>query len=259
MKRVKLFGCSIISEKSADLVASEILQTQKPWSFDVQPFVYTPNTYNLVLFNYWHKTIFKELQKSAFILPDGFPLVLTSRLKRTPLASRMTGADLFNSIWKQLKEKKTDLVLFVCSQEEVGQKLNQEYPLASYYSPPFFDITNETATTEVINQVAAKIRKEKPLYVFMGIGDPKQQHVGIEVVKILRKEAFEPIPLFLYLGASFEFHLGLRKRAPIFYQKWGLEWFYRFANEPKKLFYRYFVLSWLFAPLMIREIVSKKT
>lgn len=258
MKRVKLFGCSIISEKSADLVAEEIMKTKAQMEDEASPFVYTPNIYNLVLFQYWHQRIFKELQKSAFVLPDGFPLVLTARLKGTPLASRLTGADLFNGMWKRLREKKTERALFVCSQKEVGQKLQVEYALASYYSPPFFDLSDEIETEKVINEVVAKIIANKPSYVFMGIGDPKQQHVGIEVVKTLKSQGFPSIPLFLHLGASFEFHLGIRKRAPMFYQKWGLEWLYRFVNEPRKLFYRYFVLSWLFIPLMLKEIASKK-
>jgi N-acetylglucosaminyldiphosphoundecaprenol N-acetyl-beta-D-mannosaminyltransferase len=65
------------------------------------------------------------------------------------------------------------------------------------------------------------------------------------------------MPLFLLMGASYEFYLNLKKRAPKFWQKTGMEWFYRFTQEPGRLFRRYFVDDMQFFPIVWREFRKK--
>ena len=59
--------------------------------------------------------------------------------------------------------------------------------------------------------------------------------------------------MFLAVGASFEYVLGVRKRAPQWMQRSGLEWFFRFVHEPKRLFFRYFVRDPAFLLVAARE------
>jgi N-acetylglucosaminyldiphosphoundecaprenol N-acetyl-beta-D-mannosaminyltransferase len=59
------------------------------------------------------------------------------------------------------------------------------------------------------------------------------------------------------MGASYEFYLNLKKRAPKFWQKTGMEWFYRFTQEPGRLFRRYFVDDMQFFPIVWREFRKK--
>ncbi len=66
------------------------------------------------------------------------------------------------------------------------------------------------------------------------------------------------MPLFLLMGASFEFYLGLKKRAPVIWQKAGLEWFYRFTQEPHRLFKRFFIDDLQFFPIVAREFLKGK-
>lgn len=257
VERKKLFGCPMISSDSFDGVVDELEAYSWAVNHTDLPFVYTPNSFNLVLFTHWHQKDFSLLQQSAFVLPDGFPVVLTSKLKGTPLKARLTGADLFEYLWRRVQSNKVAPVLFVCSEKKVGQMLQQEYFNTHYYVPPFFEIDDVGELKNVVASTCELIKSVKPKYVFLGISDPKQQRIGIEVQQHLSDQGFDQMPLFLFLGASFEFHLNLRERAPIFFQKAGLEWFYRFMKEPRKLFYRYFVLGWLFFPLMIKEIFKK--
>lgn len=65
------------------------------------------------------------------------------------------------------------------------------------------------------------------------------------------------MPLFLLLGASYEFHAGLKKRAPMIFQKLGLEFFHRFLSEPKRMFRRYFVDDMVFFKLALKELRSR--
>ena len=163
---------------------------------------------------------------------------------------------MFNVLWKRIVEEQKQSVLFITSTREVGAALQKEYAKANYWAPPFFTMDSIVSLESVIAKIYDNIIRQKPKYVFMGIGDPKQQYVGLEVFKRLKKQG-EHIPVFLFLGASFEFHLNLRKRAPLLMRNLGFEWLYRFINEPRKLFYRYFVLGWLFIPLMLKEAYGR--
>ena len=143
-----------------------------------------------------------------------------------------------------------------------------------YYVPPFFDVENKTELENVINGCIPLFDKFKPEYVFLGIRFPKQNHIALGLIDHVRKnwslqpaplnaemntdQSIKPIqhstmPLFLLLGASYEFYLNLKKRAPSFWQKVGMEWFYRFTQEPGRLFKRYFVDDLKFFPIVWRE------
>jgi N-acetylglucosaminyldiphosphoundecaprenol N-acetyl-beta-D-mannosaminyltransferase len=60
------------------------------------------------------------------------------------------------------------------------------------------------------------------------------------------------------IGAAVDFLAGSKKRAPIWMQHIGLEWFYRFIQEPRRLFKRYIVLNSRFILMVIRQIISGK-
>ena len=102
------------------------------------------------------------------------------------------------------------------------------------------------------------VRDTRAEFVFVGISFPKQQRVALAVTDLLR-DAGEHVPLFLLLGGSFEMYLGQVKRAPKWMQRFGLEWFFRFVQEPRRLFKRYFVTDTRFAWLCVRELVRSRT
>ncbi|MFI5172268.1 MAG: WecB/TagA/CpsF family glycosyltransferase, partial [Chitinophagales bacterium] len=98
--------------------------------------------------------------------------------------------------------------------------------------------------------------------VFIGIRFPKQNHIALGLIDHFNNTsqtttAGHAMPLFLLMGASYEFYLNLKKRAPRFWQKTGLEWFYRFTQEPGRLFKRYFVDDMQFFPIVWREMRKK--
>ena len=72
--------------------------------------------------------------------------------------------------------------------------------------------------------------------VLVGLGNPKQT---IWIYKY--KDRLPNIDVYLALGATIDFEAGLVKRAPVIWQKMYLEWFYRFLQEPRRLFKRYFI------------------
>jgi N-acetylglucosaminyldiphosphoundecaprenol N-acetyl-beta-D-mannosaminyltransferase len=91
-------------------------------------------------------------------------------------------------------------------------------------------------------------------FLFIGISDPKQSLISKkidELINLGNKDIYFSTAL---LGASFEFYLGKSKRAPQWMQQCGLEWLYRFALEPKRLWRRYTIDNFKFLMLALKEL-----
>jgi len=102
------------------------------------------------------------------------------------------------------------------------------------------------------NKIIAMINGVKPNILFVGVGAPKQEKWMYRNIDQLQ------INVALGIGASFDFIAGTIKRAPKTFRNAGMEWFWRFAHEPKRLFRRYFIDSAQFIPLIYRQLKSAK-
>jgi N-acetylglucosaminyldiphosphoundecaprenol N-acetyl-beta-D-mannosaminyltransferase len=99
------------------------------------------------------------------------------------------------------------------------------------YCPPF-----ETFDTEAEQRrIREVVRSANPDILLVAFGAPKQEKW------IAANKDLLGVPVSIGVGGSFEMAAGMLKRAPKWVQKAGLEWFYRFAQQPKRLFQRYFV------------------
>ncbi|HCK22736.1 MAG TPA: hypothetical protein DHW15_11425, partial [Bacteroidetes bacterium] len=170
-----------------------------------------------------------------------------------PLKKRLPGSELFPLLWKELVAQNRKVMVIAPSQQ-VGELLQKELPGLAYYVPPFFNEEDEQAVAEVVAEACKVMDELQPEYVFLGIRFPKQNYIALGMIAHQQqKGAATPMPLFLLLGASYEFYLDLKKRAPLFWQKLGLEWLYRFTQEPGRLFKRYFIDDMKFFPIVWRE------
>lgn len=86
-----------------------------------------------------------------------------------------------------------------------------------------------------IDDIAKQIEDSKAEFVVIGMGSPKQEFAVLKF-----KESLSDVN-FLCVGNFLRYYFGLQKRAPLFFRKLQLEWFYRFLQEPKRLFSRYLV------------------
>ncbi|MDM8562956.1 WecB/TagA/CpsF family glycosyltransferase, partial [Candidatus Marithioploca araucensis] len=225
------------------------------------PFVITPNSDQMVkLDQTQHHVLKEELKKSLFVLPDGQPIVWFSKWIRKPLKARLTGSDLFPLLWQQAKQNQQKILVIV-SDEIFGEKLKQDYDNIVCYAPPFFEI-NTPDFDKICQELIEQIKDFQPKFVITGISFPKQEWLNLTIYTALKKQKI-PSPLFLCLGASAEFYVGVRKRAPLFLQKVGLEWLHRLWLEPGRMWRRYilgvFSLLNLFGKEMTKEIFQKKS
>ncbi len=261
LTRKRLYDLDFISDSSFKNVVDEIMQYDyNPDNFKVQlPLLITPNVDDVVKFKRAeNKSIANEMKKATFILPDGQFIVWSSWLLRKPLKKRLPGSDLFPALWDKLKTSNKSILL-IAPDNNVGEMLRQEFPNLNYYVPPFFDEADTVALNEVIANCLNEIEKCNPDLVFIGIRFPKQHFIALQTIeniqaKLLSNGSSSKMPLFLLLGASFEFYLGIKKRAPKIIQYIGMEWFHRFAQEPKRLFRRFFIEDLAFFPIFWKEI-----
>jgi N-acetylglucosaminyldiphosphoundecaprenol N-acetyl-beta-D-mannosaminyltransferase len=246
----ELFGLPFLSEARVEAIAERLLAPQP--DDGLLPLVITPNVdYIVRLAEPDMAPLRAALQLSRWVLPDGQPIVWTSRVGGQPLASRLAGSALFPVLWRALVAQSRRVVAVVAS-EATGTRLRAELPDLGVVVPPMFDESDEAQLSNVVEQCWEVIQRAEPEFVFIGISFPKQQRVALAL--IAKAQARGQVPLFLTLGASFEMYLGVHRRAPQWMQRLGLEWFFRFALEPKRLFRRYFVTDMRFLPMFFREV-----
>jgi UDP-N-acetyl-D-mannosaminouronate:lipid I N-acetyl-D-mannosaminouronosyltransferase len=82
--------------------------------------------------------------------------------------------------------------------------------------------------TRDVARIAQELRESRPSLVFVALGSPRQELLIEEL------RAHHPAAFYLGLGGSFDIYSGLKKRAPLWMQRNGLEWTYRFLKEPSR-------------------------
>lgn len=251
-KTINLFDLDFISAPNQTQILDQIINAQSFTDNEEKiPFLITPNADQIVkLDQVQHRALKKKLSKASFILPDGQPIIWFSKLVRKPLQARLAGSDLFPQVWQRAKEKQQKIFVVV-SNETLGKKLKQDYPNIEYYVPPMFDLHTE-GFNQTYQEILNKIKEFQPKYLIIGVGFPKQEWLGLFVHKTLKQQNIES-PLILCLGASAEFYLGIKKRAPMFLQKIGLEWLHRLVTEPRRMWKRYILGSVSLLSLFIKE------
>ncbi len=228
------------------------------------PLLITPNVHHVVKIDSFKKkdlTFYDSLRKAYLILPDGQPIIWASSLLRKPLNVRLAGSDLFDLFIEEAVKKKKQKVFFIASNRESVEKTIAKANLHNnfdFFVPPYFDIKDTFVRTQIINEIVKKITQFKPRYVIVGVGFPKQEKISLEVIEILKNMHLNFIPLFLCIGAALEFYGKVKKRAPLWIQKIGLEWFYRVIKEPKRLWKRYLTTNTIFIWLTIKEFIQMR-
>lgn len=190
---------------------------------------------------------YKKIQNgAAVILPDGKPLsVLERKQGGFSEAKKVSGPDLMPEVFK-LSEKAGYRHFFYGSTEQtldlLKNNLKKEYPkleIAGVYAPPFRQLTKEED-----KEIIQKINEAAPDFLWVGLGAPKQ-----EIWMASHKDKVSAV--MIGVGAGFDFHAGTVRRAPVWMQRCGLEWFYRLLRDPKRLWKRYVVTNSKFIWYMI--------
>ncbi|MBS5950622.1 MAG: WecB/TagA/CpsF family glycosyltransferase [Clostridium sp.] len=226
-----------LNTKVDNLTMEESIQKIEELIDKRQPsYVVTPNVDHIVKLEY--DIEFKEVYENAdLILTDGMPLVWISKILNTPIKEKVSGSDLFPKLC-DISAKKGYSIFLLGAAEGVAIKaaenLEVKYSglkIAGIYSPSYgFEKDNDE-----VEKIISIIKEAKPDILAVGLGAPKQEKF------IYKYKDALGVPVSLAIGASIDFEAGNVERAPLWMQKSGLEWFYRFIKEPKRMFKRYFV------------------
>lgn len=167
----------------------------------------------------------KLLNEAEFQIPDGIGVILASKIQKGNITKRVTGIDMMMRLCEEAAKRQKRIFLYGAKPgvaAAAAEKLKELYPGIQIAGVQHgYAKDNE--------KVAAKINEAKPDILFVAMGSPKQEN-WINA----NRDRLYPI-IYQGVGGSFDVLAGNVKRAPEFFQKAGLEWFYRLMLEPKRI------------------------
>lgn len=209
---------------------------------------------NCILWAHKNSYLRHIYNSSDMNLPDGIPLIWASKFLNNPIAGRVTGLDLLPEFARIASQKKYTF-FFLGGKEGVARILadtlkikHPELMIVGTYSPPFADRFSDEENTKMIEM----INMVKPNVLWVSLTAPKQDYWIFDNFDKLN------VHIAIGVGGAFEVTAGLIKRAPLWMQKNGLEWFYRFIQEPTRLFKRYIIEAPSFIPLIFLQKMRYK-
>lgn len=185
------------------------------------------------------------LHRSSINLADGIGLKIAGRMTGRPVRQNVNGTDLFPRLATVMAEKKRS-VFFLGARPEVNETLievmREKYPglVVAGGQHGYFKPEEEDTIIERINQL-------QPDLLLVAFGAPRQEKwIAANLPKLKVRVA-------MGVGGLFDFYSGRINRAPIWMREIGMEWFYRFLQEPQRMWKRYFVGNLVFVYRVIRS------
>lgn len=183
------------------------------------------------------KYLKRIVDESDLTLVDGKPLVWIAKWHKRPVKSKISGSDLIPHLCEVACERSYSL-FFIGGADGVATKakanLERDYSginIVGLYAPPFGFETDQTELDKM-NQMITDVHPDLVIACF---GCPKQEKWIKE--NYLKYDG----TVSICAGATIDFLAENVKRAPVWMSEHGLEWFYRFIQEPGRLFKRYFI------------------
>jgi N-acetylglucosaminyldiphosphoundecaprenol N-acetyl-beta-D-mannosaminyltransferase len=190
---------------------------------------------NLVMSASENAAVKQAVLGATLVVPDGQPLVWALRLLGHRASTRIYGPDLMALYCTRAAHDETPMYLYggrdAAALELLASRLRERFRglrVVGGYAPPFRPLTDDER-----ERVATDINDSGADVVWVGIGQPKQ-----EIWMAAMRDRLAA-PLLVGVGAAFDFHAGLVPQAPAWMGAHGLEWAYRLAREPRRLWRRY--------------------
>lgn len=210
-------------------------------------------TVNNVMESHEDPSFLHVMNGSDLTTPDGMPLVWGLKLLGVPGASRVYGPDLTPVVMRAAAEHVVPVGFYGGSPatlERLLDRVRRDFPgleVAFHESPPFRSLTPEE-DADVVQRVLASGAR----VLFVGLGCPKQER--------WIADHLDRVPAVMVgVGAAFDFLAGTKRQAPGVLQRFGLEWLFRLATEPRRLWRRYLRHNPRFVALFARQVLFGRT
>jgi N-acetylglucosaminyldiphosphoundecaprenol N-acetyl-beta-D-mannosaminyltransferase len=189
-----------------------------------------------------------DVLSSDIILADGISVVWTSRLLGQPLPERVAGIDLMHGMLERGDHHGYRVFCLGATDEvlrRTRERIAADYPGVNVvgYHDGYFSAQEEEA-------VAARIAAARPDILLVAMTSPKKENFLAKWSDQLQ------IPVCHGVGGSFDVMAGKVQRAPLLWQRLGLEWLYRVKQEPRRLWRRYLITNTLFVMIVLRELLG---
>lgn len=236
---------NILNVEIQDITRDELLRDLK------RGVLVTPNLDHLVKLQK-DREFYECYRKAEWVVCDSRILQLCSKLLKRSFPEAIPGSSFFPAFCDYHRND-PDCRIFLLgamdgvarkAMERINQRMGRQMVVGAL-SPSYGFENND----EENRQICRVINESKANVVLVGVGAPKQ-----EKWIMAHKDEMPGVDIWMALGATIDFEAGNVKRAPRWLQRIGMEWFYRFCCEPKRLFRRYFVDDVAFFRLFLRQL-----
>lgn len=183
-----------------------------------------------------HNDVIKKgiLNKDYDVVTDGIAIKATARFYKVHIPERITGIDITKKLLEFGNQKKKTIYLFG-AEKKVLEKLEKDI------KEKYKGLKIVGATNGYVKDKEAEIKKiiqKEPDICLVALGIPTQEEIILSIMPHVKKG------IYIGVGGTFDVLSGYKKRAPEFYIKHNMEWFYRIASEPKRIprFLKYNIL-----------------
>jgi len=217
---VNILGVEFINKTKQEFVFEILSRIEK----QEKTFAVTANP-EIVMYARNHSSYMKILEHAHMVIPDGIGVVKGAQILGKPLKERVPGYELLLELLAEA-DKKALKVYFLGAKESVVTKavsnVAAQYPNIDIvgYRDGYFDINDK--------KVLEEVKEKEPDMVFAALGYPKQE------LWISQYLEFADNGFLMGVGGSFDVLSGISQRAPEFYLKHNLEWFYRLLKQPTR-------------------------
>lgn len=191
---------------------------------------------------------YRKVQNSSFMtLPDGKPLSVVGKKRGKNSMERVTGPDFLEEVLKRTENTEMKHYFYGTTQENLDSFISvvkKTYPNLKIVGvePSVFRPLSEQEEDELLE----RINRSEADFVWVALGAPRQEI-------FCNKLSGRSNAVWIAVGGALNVISGVIPRAPQWMQDHGLEWFYRFMKEPKRLFKRYFVTNSKFLWYLFRD------
>ncbi|TMD61169.1 MAG: WecB/TagA/CpsF family glycosyltransferase [Chloroflexi bacterium] len=192
----------------------------------------------------------QAFRDAALVCPDGMPLVWVGRAAGRRV-ERVCGPDMMLALLDRSRADGRTHFFYGGADgvaERLASRMRERYPdlrIVGCETPPFRALSDAEET-----ELASRINAARPDYVWCGLGTPRQYLWISRFRERLRAAAL------LAVGAAFDFHAGVRPRAPRWLQRAGFEWLFRLVSEPRRLGRRYTIANARFLALLLGQALD---
>lgn len=188
----------------------------------------------------------KIVNSCPIINADGQSIVWGSKILGNNIPERVAGIDIFTELIKMCS-KKGYKPYFFGAKQEVVEKVVKEFKKL-YPNLNIAGYRNGYFSKDESYEIAMNINKSGADILFVAFSSPMKEYWISENIDVMK------VPFAMGVGGSFDVIAGKTNRAPMWMQKSGLEWFYRFIQEPRRMWKRYILgnIKFLFTVMKYR-------